>query len=143
MSTLELLQSIAERLREQTSVGRVTVRLRGDGRYPLVAEALAPGVRSLVGFTVTPSQRTTLEALETSRTILVQHDVTTAEITPPRELLAHYGVKAQLLVPVVVEGELMAIVSVHELDGPRCWSSSEIGAAESAAKSVQMLISRA
>jgi maleate isomerase len=51
-----------------------------------------------------------------------------------------YGVKAQMLAPVVREGQLAGIVSVHYAPAVRRWSPTDITALEDAVARVHELL---
>lgn len=107
--------------------GRVTLRLRdADGDFPVVAEACAPGVWSIRGdSSVDVNSASTVDHLRLHHGVLVQEDLATASPAPPRELIDVYGARAQMLGAVVSHGELVGIISVHQIAGPRRWRSHE------------------
>ena len=53
------------------------------------------------------------------------------------ELLEFYGVKAQMLAPIVGGTELIGLVSVHYTPSPRHWTSEEIAALDRIAHEIQ------
>ncbi len=125
------LSASAQDLLTTTRAARVTVRVRDDaGSFPVVAEALADGVRALSGEASYDlvNAPTFLHLMTHSNEILVQTDCRLAEIQPPDKLLKTYGVTAQMLAPVQKDSVLHAVVSVHATDGPREWSASDISA---------------
>lgn len=127
---------IAE-LREKTNASRTTLRLdvetRGFRVNGVVAEALAPGIKSIAQ-EVNLQQRKTQTAsyLEQHRRILVQNDCLNAELSPPKELMQIYGTKAQMMGPIVRDGKLTGWISVHYNPSTREWTQSDIAALESA-----------
>lgn len=118
------LAEIARNLRQATRTSRVTVRVRGRGEYGVAAESCAAGVDSLVGTEVTAAHAEVLAMLRSHRT-LVQSDVSQGEVKIAPDLIERYGVVAQLVAPVLVDGELIAIVSVHETEQTRTWGEGE------------------
>ena len=58
-----------------------------------------------------------------------------------REMLELYGgLRAQIVTPVVRDGRVAAIVSLHQLGRTRDWSEEEIDAASAAAERVGELL---
>jgi maleate isomerase len=136
------LEEIAAGLLEATAASRVTVRLGTPGEvYPVVAEALAPGVRSIRDATEIDLRKAeTFRFLERERRTLVQRDCLLDEPAVPAALIEAYGVRAQILVPVVREARLAGIVSVHHAATVRAWTDAEVAAAETAAGQVAELL---
>ena len=141
MSTLE---DALRDLLESTRASRVTLRrdLPGESAFPVVAEALAPGVGSLreERSVHLPSQPVVLELLRGRQ--VVQDDAADAYDDPAfqRMLEVYGGLAAQIVTPVMRDGTLEAIVSVHQLGAPRRWTDDEIAAATRAAERVGELL---
>ena len=141
---MSALEDVLRDLLETTRASRVTLRrdLPGDSPFPVVAEALAPGVRSLRDERSVhlPSQPVVLE-LRRGRQV-VQDDSASAYHDPAfqRMLEAYGGLAAQIVTPVERNGRLEAIVSVHQLGAPRHWTDAEVAAATLAASRVEELL---
>jgi GAF domain-containing protein len=137
-------EDVVRDLLETTGASRVTLRrdLPGESPFPVVAEALAPGVASLreERSVHLPTQPVVLELLRGRQ--VVQDDAAAAYDDPAfrRMLQAYGGLAAQIVTPVLREGMLEAIVSVHQLGAPRRWSDDEIAAATRAAERVGELL---
>ncbi len=135
------LDAVLATLRESVGAARVTLRL-DDARRRLsvadvTAEAVAPGVVSLRGQTSIDQRAAgTIHWLEAHRRVLVQDDLRGADPAPPRELVAIYGATAQMLGPVIRDGQLVGWVSVHHTGGPRRWSALDVAALETAVGAV-------
>jgi GAF domain-containing protein len=73
---------------------------------------------------------------------VVQDDCRSAydDVAFQRMLDAYGGLAAQIVTPVLVEGRLAAIVSVHQLGAPRRWTAGEVAAASEAAVRVRDLL---
>jgi hypothetical protein len=129
-------QPLVDELHTLTASSRVTLRMNdGRGCFPVVAEALSPGVRSIVDDAeIDLRSAPTFRYLERELRPLVQEDILTSDIAPPPELVERYGARAQILAPIVRDGRMVGFVSVHHAHGPRRWSDDEIGAAEAAAR---------
>ena len=138
------LEDALRDLLESTRASRVTLRrdLPGESAFPVVAEALAPGVESLreERSIHLPSQPVVLELLRGRQ--VVQDDAADAYDDPAfqRMLEVYGGLAAQIVTPVMRDGTLEAIVSVHQLGAPRRWTDDEIAAATRAAERVAELL---
>ena len=139
-------QEILEDLLDSTAASRTTVRLdMPDKNFHLdtvAAEALAPGVRSLRDDTSINDLRKvpTYEFVEKERRILVQNDCLTADPAPPPALIDHYGVKAQMLGPIVRDGRMIGIISVHYTPDPREWDEKDVDALQHALERVRRVL---
>lgn len=131
-------------LLDSTRASRVTLRrdVPGETPFPVVAEALAPGVGSLRGERSVhlPSQPVVLE-VQRGRQV-VQDDCATASDDPAfqRMLETYGGLAAQIVTPVLRHGTLEAILSLHQLGTPRRWTGDEIATATRAAARVGELL---
>jgi maleate isomerase len=136
-------QETMEGLLEATGASRTTLRLdlldEDAGLDAVAAEALAPGVHSIKEDTSISNLREvpTVRFLEEQRRLLVQNDCIGAEPASPPELVDVYGVRAQMLAPLVREDRLIGVISVHYVPGPRDWSAEDIAALQEAAEHVQ------
>ncbi|MGZ8688049.1 MAG: GAF domain-containing protein [Gaiellaceae bacterium] len=141
---MHTLADVIDELLALTRASRVTLRrdLPGENSFPVVEEALRPGVGSLRGERSVhlPTQPVVLEVRRGRQ--VVQDDCRVAYGDPAfqRMLEAYGGLAAQIVTPVIVGGELRAIVSVHQLGSPRHWTDAEIAAAARAAKQVSELL---
>jgi GAF domain-containing protein len=138
------LDDLLARLLASTGASRVTLRrdVPGEDAFPVVAEALAPGVGSLRGERTVhlPSQPVVVE-VQRSRQV-VQDDCAVAYDDPAFQamLVAYGGLAAQIVTPVLREGRLEAILSLHQLGAPRRWTEDEVAAASLAAEEVAGLL---
>ena len=145
ISTEELVgnfKGILQGLLAMTRASRTTLRLdvpeRGFQVNGVVAEALAPGVKSIAVETSLQQRKSqTASYLEKHRTILVQNDCENAVPNPPKELMRIYGTKAQMMAPVVRGRDMVGWVSVHCNVSTREWSSEDVAALEAAVASTQ------
>jgi maleate isomerase len=128
-------QAILEELRRATGASRTTLRLeRPGGDFPVVAEALAPGVRSIRGDSgIAIRESATFTFLDRERRLLIVNDCRVSDPPTPPELMDLYGVRAEMLAPLVDGGRIVGIVSVHVAGEPREWSPTEIRELERAA----------
>ena len=136
--------SVLRELLESTGASRVTLRRPrpGDPPFPVVEEVLAPGVGSIRDERTVnlPTQPVVLE-VQRGRQV-VQDDCAAAYDDPAfqRMLDAYGGLAAQIVTPVLRDGELAAIVSLHQLGAPRTWTEDEIATATKTAERVGELL---
>jgi GAF domain-containing protein len=138
------IQPILDDLLARTGASRVTLRrdLPGEYAFPVTDEALAPGVASLRGER-TVDLRTQPVVLELQRGGQVVQDDSRAAYDDPayqRMLETYGGLAAQIVTPVVVDGRLLGIVSLHQLGTPRRWTPDEVEACRDAAARIGELL---
>jgi maleate isomerase len=134
------LREQATALLNRTGASRVTIRMADGGavEFPIVAEVCSPGVPALSGHPVVRRTLTNpgpLEYLETERKPLIQPDVETSPPVFP-EIIAAYGVRAQMLAPILRDDALVGILSVHSTT-VRGWSQDDVNALVEASAAVQ------
>jgi GAF domain-containing protein len=141
----ERFDRVLEELREATAASRVTLRLDTPGQvFPVVGEALAAGIRSIREATeIDLRAATTFQYLARELKPLIQDDCTQGNYPAPPELIQLYGVKAQMLAPIVRDDRLAGIVSVHYAPATRSWSATDITALEDAVGRIQALLDSA
>lgn len=133
------LASVCERLLLSSGADRVTARLDlpalGVDVDRPCAEADSDGTSPLGGG-ITTDQRAldTVSWLAANRRPLVQPDFS-REPRPPRALREDYGVRAQMLGPVIRDGKLTGWLSVHSR-AERDWRPSDLRALEEATVAV-------
>lgn len=133
-----------EELIAKTGASRATLRrdLPGDYPFPVVEEALAAGVGSIRDERSVhlPTQPVVLEIRKGNQ--VVQHDSRTAFDDPDyRRMLDTYGgLAAQIVTPILVGGEVAAIVSLHQLGAPRTWTDDDVALATATASRIKELL---
>ena len=133
-------QELMDELLARTGASRTTLRIDDEPgvEFPVKAEALAPGVNSIAGDnTIAIRASATFKWIDRERRVLVQGDLLTADPAPAPELMERYGGRAQMLAPVQRDGELVGLVSVHYVPGPREWTPEEIAAVEEIVERVE------
>jgi GAF domain-containing protein len=131
-------QAMLEHLRVALDVQRCTYRQPVQPAYafPVTYESRADGIRSLLGdFTIVQTGQPVIVTLLAERKQVVQEDCSVASTDPVfHQLLAHYGgLRAQMVTPVMVGGQLKGVLSVHELRKARRWRPAEQALAAEAA----------
>jgi GAF domain-containing protein len=138
------LEDVLRDLLETTGASRVTLRraVPGARPFPVVAEVLAPGVGSIRD---EPSVHLPTQpvVLEVQRGVQVVQDDSARAYDDPAFLAmleAYGGLAAQIVTPVMRDGRLEAILSLHQLGEPRAWTEDEIEAASRTAERVGELL---
>jgi maleate isomerase len=136
-------QVICAELREATSCDRTTLRLDlpaiGLHVDLVTAEVAGPDARS-IRFDASLDQRqlNTVAWMERARRNLIQPDFA-ADPRPPAALVDVYGVRAQMLGPVIADGRMVGWFSAHSLR-ERPWSASDQEALDRARKEAAELV---
>jgi maleate isomerase len=138
----QTLQQIVDGLHEAVGASRTTIRAETPGEvFPVVAERVSPGVPSLVGeSSIDLRAAKTFRFLEREQRPLIQDDLSNHPLAPPPELIRRYGVRAQMLAPVVRDGRMVAFVSVHYVPSARRWSPRDVALVADAAREVERLL---
>jgi hypothetical protein len=89
------------------------------------------------GPSVDPRIHETYVYLERTHQLLIQDDCRVSEVPPPESLVDHYRVWAQMLAPVVVDGEFRGTISVHLMEQTRDWDDAAVQALESARRRLE------
>ena len=131
------IDDVLHALLSSTGASRVTLRedVPGDYAFPVTHEALAPGVGSLRGER-TVDLRNQPVALEVAAgRQVVQDDCAQAFDDPAfhRMRETYGGLAAQIVTPVLSDGRVAGIISLHQLGSPRRWTEEEIDACRAAA----------
>ena len=139
----ERAQVICAELLEATSCDRTTLRLDlpaiGLHVDLVTAEVTGPGARS-IRFDASLDQRrlNTVAWMEQSRRDLVQPEFA-ADPRPPAALVDVYGVRAQMLGPVIADSRMVGWFSAHSLR-ERPWSAGDQEALDRARKQAAELV---
>jgi GAF domain-containing protein len=138
------IEDVLQALLSSTSASRVTLRedVPGDYAFPVTHEALAPGVGSLRGER-TVDLRNQPVALEVAAgRQVVQDDCAQAFDDPAfhRMRETYGGLAAQIVTPVLSDGRVAGVVSLHQLGSPRRWPEEEIEGCRAAATRVGELL---
>jgi GAF domain-containing protein len=136
------IEALLEDLLSTTGASRVTLRqdVAGDV-FPVTHEVVADGVPPIMGVeTPDMEQQPVVLEIQQGRQV-VQDDCLRASAEPHfREMLELYGgMRAQIVTPVVRDGRVAAIVSVHQLGRTRGWTEEEIEAARQTAEEMGKL----
>jgi PAS domain S-box-containing protein len=142
----EILQTTVTEVRNLLQADRVVIyRLWSDGTGSGVTEAIAPGWPVILGQTfdaeVFPQEYHHLYATGRVRAI---EDIGKADICPCLvEFLQQFGVRAKLVVPILLKEKLWGLLVVHQCASPRQWSSFEIELLRQLADQVSIALAQA
>jgi GAF domain-containing protein len=137
------IDAILGELLDATGASRVTLRRDvSDDVFPVTNEALADGTPSIAGVATPDMARQPVVLQVQQGRQVVQDDCLSASEEPHyREMLELYGgLRAQIVTPVVEDGRVAAIVSLHQLGRTRHWSEDEIESASETARRVGELL---
>ena len=137
-------EAILRGLLEETNASRTTLRIDlpqfGLNVNAPAAEALAPGVHSIKQQTSLDQRKAVaIKWLEKNRRVFVENDClnTTPDVAPEKEVTGVYGIRSEMVAPVIRKDDLIGWVSVHNVCGPHKWTTSEIAAIEAACAKVR------
>ncbi|MGA0122535.1 MAG: hypothetical protein ACO3KD_05955 [Gaiellales bacterium] len=128
--TERLVGEILEELGEDLEVQRVTVRLRSDDAvFPVAHEWLGAGAASIRDTpTLDMSTQPVVLAMQAGAEQVPQDDCRAATDDPGFQAMLELfgGMKAQIVTAVRDRsGEIVLLLSVHDLVAPRTWSDIE------------------
>jgi maleate isomerase len=141
------VEAILKTLLDETNASRTTLRIDlpqlGLHVNAPAAEALAPGVHSIKDKTSLDQRNAVaVKWLEKNRRVFVENDClnTTADVAPEHEVTDVYGIRSEMVAPVIRNGHLIGWVSVHNTRGPHQWTKGEIAAIEAACAKIRSQI---
>ena len=142
--TVAEIDDVLQALLRSTGASRVTLRqdLPGDYLFPVTHEALAAGVGSLREERTVDLRNQPVALEMVAGRQVVQDDSAQAYDDPAYHRMreTYGGLAAQIVTPVLADGRLAAIVSLHQLGSPRHWTEDEIEACTAAAARVGQLL---
>jgi len=137
------IDAILGELLAATRASRVTLRQDVPGDvFPVTNEVVADGAEPITDV-ATPDMARQPVVLEVQQgRQVVQDDCLAASHEPHfREMLELYGgLRAQIVTPIVRDGRVAAIVSLHQLGRTRHWTDAEIATASETARKVGELL---
>jgi maleate isomerase len=142
---LGALEKTMATLLQSTAASRTTLRLDIPEHNchvdTVCAEAVAPGIAQLkLNSSLNQRSLATVQWLEANRELLIQNDCANAAVKPPQALMGIYGVKAQMLAPLMAQDQVFGWLSVHYVVGTRTWNERDIAALQSAAAQVSRVL---
>ena len=143
--TLSKFERIMENLLKNCGASRTTFRMDNAKLNchcdTICAEAVADGIKRFSpNSSLNQRALSTVQWIENTHEILVQEDCAHAAAKPPEALMTVYGVKAQMLAPLLSEGKVFAWISVHHVGTTRVWAESDIKALKQAVLDVETVL---
>ncbi len=142
----EILQTTVTEVRKLLQADRVLIyRLWPDGTGSGVTEAVVPGWPAVLGQKFEPEVfPQDYHQLYASGRIRAIEDTRNADISPCLvEFLQQFGVKAKLVVPILLKKKLWGLLVAHQCASPRQWSSFEIELLQQLADQVSIALAQA
>ena len=134
------VQSILDSLFADLEPSRITLRQpSSDDVFPITHEVVGPGVASIRGVVSPNMAGQPVVKLVLAGEQVVQNDCTrvfTDDAAFQAVLGLYGGMKAQIVTPVIRDGETVAIISVHQLGLTRAWTEEEAARCRQAAADV-------
>jgi GAF domain-containing protein len=141
------VEQLVEQLLAELAVQRVTVRVAvPDAVFPVRYEALAPGTASLRDDTTDMTKQPVPRVLAEHGGQVVQEDAAAAFPGDAgfHEMRERFGgMRAQIVTGCYRDGELVALLSIHDLRGPREFGEAERGHCRAAATAIARMLDAA
>jgi PAS domain S-box-containing protein len=142
----EILQTTVTEVQKLLQVDRVLIfQLGADGSGTVVQEEVQPGWPIVLGQNILNLcfERDYLEKYRWGRVSAIA-DVEKANIQAcHRQLLQQFGVKANLVVPILVRDGIWGLLIAHQCTTPRQWHSSELKLLQQLANQIGIALSQA
>lgn len=142
----EILQTTATEILNLLQADRVMIfRLFNNGYGQIVVEAITPKSASVVQKNITDEcfGKEYLKKYSQGR-IYTINDIDKTEIEPClKEFMQSFGVKAKLVVPILLKQELWGLTIVHQCSKPREWTNFEIELLQQLANQIGIALAQA
>ncbi|MBH8572819.1 GAF domain-containing protein [Nostocaceae cyanobacterium CENA369] len=142
----EILQTTVTEVQKLLHADRVLVfRLHTDGSGMVVQEAVLPGWPVVLGQNILDPcfKESYIEKYRQGRVSAIV-DIETADIQDcHREFLRQFGVKANLVVPILIRDGIWGLLVAHQCATPRHWSSFELELLQHLANQIGIALSQA
>ena len=141
-----VLQVTVDGLAQALDVGQVSLTLFGETRQHLIvmADHAAPGHLPAIGLRIpmegNPAMQQTLDTQAPLAIEDAQHDPLTSSMW---DMLAQRDVHSMLIVPIVARDLAVGTITCNAIKAPRCFSSDEIGLAQTVANLAAVRIEQA
>ncbi|AFY36087.1 GAF domain-containing protein [Calothrix sp. PCC 7507] len=142
----EILQTTVTEVQKLLQADRVLIfQLWADGSGKVVQEAVQPGWPVVLGQNILDHcfQQNYLEKYRQGRVSAIA-DVTDANIQGCyRKFLQQFGVKANLVVPILMRDSIWGLLIAHQCASPRQWTSFELELLQQLANQIGIALSQA
>lgn len=142
----EILQTTATEVLNLLQADRVLIfRLFNNGYGQIVVEAIVPNYASVLQQNITDDcfGEAYLKKYSQGR-IFTINDIAKANIDPCLiEFMHSFGVKAKLVVPILLKQELWGLTIVHQCSQPREWTNFEVEILQQLANQISIALAQA
>ena len=146
--TVDALHKVLDALRRDINSGRTTVRLDDCGLGfhvdTVAAESLSDGVHSIrTQNSLDQKNAAAVKWLEKNRRPFVMNDCLNPwdpEVAPEKEVIETYGIRSEMVAPVIKDGDLVGWVSCHYTKGAREWNDDEVARIDTACSAVREIL---
>ncbi|QUY40904.1 PAS domain S-box protein [Acaryochloris marina] len=125
----EILQTTVTEVRQLLDADRVVMfQIHPDGAGTVVQEAVLPGWSKSINQNIVDTCFGTnfIESYRNGR-VSVINNIEEAPITPCHaDLLRQFEVKANLVIPIISQGQLWGLLIAHQCSAPRVWQDFEV-----------------
>jgi light-regulated signal transduction histidine kinase (bacteriophytochrome) len=142
----EILQTTVTEVQHLLDADRVLVfRLWPDGSGTVVQEAVLPGWPIVLGQNILdPCFQTDYVDKYRQGRVSAITNISTADIqTCHREFLEQFGVKANLVVPILMRDSIWGLLIAHQCSTPREWTGEELELLQQLANQIGIALSQA
>jgi PAS domain S-box-containing protein len=146
LQTDEILQTTVTEVQKLLQADRVLIfRLGADGSGVVLQEAVVAGYPVVLGQNILdPCFKQDYQELYRQGRVSAITNIATADIQDcHREFLMQFGVKANLVVPILQKNHLWGLLIAHQCDRPREWSSTEVNLLQQLANQISIALSQA
>ncbi|WP_017655659.1 GAF domain-containing protein [Fortiea contorta] len=142
----EILQTTVTEIKKLLQADRVLIfRLWPDGSGTVVQEAVQPGWPAVIGKNIldTCFRDEYMEKYRQGRVSAIA-DVAKSHIQPcHQQFLAQFGVKANLVVPILVRDGIWGLLIAHQCESGRYWNNFELDLLQQLANQIGIALSQA
>ncbi len=142
----EILQTSVNEVQKLLNADRVLIfKLHSDGSGTVVQEAVVPGMIVVLGRRILDVcfSDNYIEKYRQGRVNAI-YDITKADIQPCHvEFLQQFGVKANLVVPIIQHNKLWGLLIAHQCAHPRQWNQWETELLKQLADQIAIALSQA
>jgi PAS domain S-box-containing protein len=142
----EILQTTVTEVQKLLQVDRVLIfRLLPDGNGQIVTEAVVPQWPSVVGQHITDEYFASeyLQKYHQGRIYTID-DIEKANVPLCLiEFMQQFGVKAKLVMPILLKEEVWGLLIAHQCSSPRKWTTSEIELLQQLADQIGIALAQA
>ncbi|MEH2080538.1 MAG: GAF domain-containing protein [Nostoc sp.] len=142
----EILQTTVTEVQKLLQADRVSIfRLETDGSGTVVQEAVLPGWPVILGENIFDRcfKEEYIERYRQGRVSALE-DIEAAHIQPcHREFLQQFGVRANLVVPILVRDDIWGLLLAHQCGAPRQWNQFETDLLQQLANQIGIALSQA